>query len=851
MTGTEQTGSGGSRWQHLQALAGRANVFLPGLLAFVLPLSTSAVSGVAILILLFWLIEGRFSAKINEIIANPVVMAVAAYLAVMALGLLWSPDLWNGLDVLQGRWKIALVPVFLTAICWQYRFRYVLCFLAGLTITMGITYLAWFDLIHYADVSPTHLTRKTFHVVYNPLLAFGIYLILHQFIWGRLKPAGRFGLLCLAALMIFNMFITEGRTGQVVFFFLMGLLLFQLFSGSRWKAVAAVCLLLPMMYAGGYLLSPVFKQRIDVAITEMLNFRKNPNTSVGMRVQFSQNSLEIIRQHPLLGVGTGGFRSAYAQVNQKHTPWCVATDNPHNQYILILSMLGIPGIAALLLIFVTMFCQAWLVRDRWQRIRFAFPLFFLIIMLAESYLKVYETGFFFALFAAVLYKKKEDERLGGFCQGSKGHGREKDKEKIYWLILSYRANVAGSACSQHIDDRLPFFREQGIEPILLTGPVGEQSPDWIHYRTHSLAPSGIRFELRHFLRKQLPKRWQFKVAETILLLPVFPLYLLEKIIINMESEWSWWCLASIRGFFICRTLRPAVVYSTGGSASAHVAALLIKKGTGVKWLAETQDPLVHDQDWQRSRMVLRLYKLLEKKICQQADGFVFLVRAAMEHCQQRVQGNCRGAVVYPGSVPALFSRSYTKGRRCHFAHFGSLAGSRNLDVFFQALRRVLDEKPELASLVQVDIYGSFDGQSVRAMEQQRLEQVTVHHGAVPRKEAMAAMQQADCLLLIQNIIFFSCETIPSKVYEYLLTGQPILGLLYHNEELAAMLTEHQVVAADDVSAVAGAVAEILTAFLSPDSGAFPTDNGVERRPVRTVAAAVKELINLADRGVCS
>ena len=74
------------------------------------------------------------------------------------------------------------------------------------------------------------------------------------------------------------------------------------------------------------------------------------------------------------------------------------------------------------------------------------------------------------------------------------------------------------------------------------------------------------------------------------MLPIFPFYLLEKIIINMESEWSWCFLASLRGLLLCRQLRPEVVYSTGGSASAHVAALLIKRWTGCTWIAETQDP---------------------------------------------------------------------------------------------------------------------------------------------------------------------------------------------------------------------------------------------------------------------
>jgi O-antigen ligase len=142
---------------------------------------------------------------------------------------------------------------------------------------------------------------------------------------------------------------------------------------------------------------------VDTARQEISRFQEDPNTSVGLRLLFWQNSLEIMRAHPWFGVGTGGFESAYAQVNSVKSPLSFTTDNPHNQYVLIACMLGVPGILALLLIFVAMFRQAIRLDDRWQRLRFAFPLFFLTIMVTESYLKVYETGFFFAVFGAVLY----------------------------------------------------------------------------------------------------------------------------------------------------------------------------------------------------------------------------------------------------------------------------------------------------------------------------------------------------------------------------------------------------------------------------------------------------------------
>ncbi len=406
--------------QRFRTGAGRLNRILPALLACSLPLSTSAVSVLSLCILLLWLLEGKFTQKWQAITANPVAIAVLAYLVVLAVGLLWSPDVKAGLLVLQARWKIALLPVFLTAIDTNRRSFYIWGFLIGLTAAMLMTYLAWFGFLHYSDISQHHLTHNTFHVVYNPLLAFGIYLVMHEAVWGKVGKGLRLGLVLLAAIMTFNMFITEGRAGQLVFFVLLALFILQVLAKNRAKAVAAVCLLVPVMFYGGYRLSPVFHNRVDTARHEIARFHTDPNTSVGQRLQFWCNSWQIIRQHPILGVGTGGFQAAYADINHELSPTCVATDNPHNQYVLVAAMVGIPGIIALMMIFAVMFRQAWVSHDHWRRVRFAFPLFFLTIMLTESYLKVYETGFFFSLFAAVFYAVPQDDRQ--LISGQSGAG---------------------------------------------------------------------------------------------------------------------------------------------------------------------------------------------------------------------------------------------------------------------------------------------------------------------------------------------------------------------------------------------------------------------------------------------
>ena len=413
----------------------------------------------------------------------------------------------------------------------------------------------------------------------------------------------------------------------------------------------------------------------------------------------------------------------------------------------------------------------------------------------------------------------------------------------HWLILSYRSNIDGSACAQHIDDRLPFFEKKGIIPVLLTGPIGKRFRQRPHFRSWSVAPSGIRFELRHFLRKRFSKRWQFKTVETVLLLPVLPFYLLEKIIINLESEWSWFFLASIRGYFLCRRYRPEVIYSTGGTASAHVAARFISRATGLPWLAETQDPLVHDHDWTRSKMVRRIYEWLEREICAHAEGLIFPAQAACRNMAARTgMPNC-GKVIYPGANPAFFQKGlYEKGPRCHFAHFGTLAGSRNLVVFLKAVSTLITDKEVDRDLVRIDVYGSLDGASRKSVEETGLGDLVVDHGPLARKDALAAMEKADCLLLVQNTIFFSSETIPSKVYEYMQSGRPVLGLVYRNRELTEMLRKdgYFVAPADDAETVATEVKRIVDAFRH-DSLPCIIQSGEW-----TVAKAVDQLVVLGE-----
>jgi O-antigen ligase len=57
----------------------------------------------------------------------------------------------------------------------------------------------------------------------------------------------------------------------------------------------------------------------------------------------------VIADQPILGVGTGGFAAAYAK--KVEGTGKVATQNPHNEFLLMWAQLGIAGLALLIWLF--------------------------------------------------------------------------------------------------------------------------------------------------------------------------------------------------------------------------------------------------------------------------------------------------------------------------------------------------------------------------------------------------------------------------------------------------------------------------------------------------------------------
>lgn len=388
------------------------NSLLLILLGFFLPLSISISTLIIAVIVLFWLIDGRFLEKYKVITSHSLSYAFLAFFSVHLLGLLWTEDLQWGLHIVSKEWRLLLFPIFLTIVYQEHIKHYITSFLIALSFSEICSYLIWFKIIPpINNATIENPTPFVSHLSYNPLLAFSIYLLLHFLIFENKNS------LIFKAISVFfivtmsiNMFITGGRAGQIVFFMMIVLIAIQYFKKNIIKILLIVFIALPSVFYVAYSSSDIFHERVTLAINEAKAFKETPNTSVGLRLTFLLNSIEIIKNHPLLGVGTGDFPTEYKKINEIKTPNAYLPKQPHNMYILVLVQTGLLGFLSLLSIFYTQIKLSFQ-KNELKNIRIALPILFLVIMLSDSYLLGHYTTLFFVYFSSFLYKDFQNETL--------------------------------------------------------------------------------------------------------------------------------------------------------------------------------------------------------------------------------------------------------------------------------------------------------------------------------------------------------------------------------------------------------------------------------------------------------
>lgn len=135
-------------------------------------------------------------------------------------------------------------------------------------------------------------------------------------------------------------------------------------------------------------------------------------TSMGLRLEMWYHSITILRQHPWLGLGTGGFASAYRQ-HVAHTGR-ILTVNPHNDFLRITLENGFLGLTLMSMLYLFL----WLYFSRyplllWSRCGQIVLMTFILGSFFNSFLLDHTQSLYFAWILGLCFANVQSVQRNG------------------------------------------------------------------------------------------------------------------------------------------------------------------------------------------------------------------------------------------------------------------------------------------------------------------------------------------------------------------------------------------------------------------------------------------------------
>ena len=273
-----------------------------------------------------------------------------------------------------------------------------------------------------------------------------------------------------------------------------------------------------------------------------------------------------------------------------------------------------------------------------------------------------------------------------------------------------------------------------------------------------------------------------------------------------------------------KTHRINAILTTGPPHSTHLIGRALAKQFGLPWVADFRDPWTGIDFYAAlpmSSVARHLDARMGRRVLNEADA-VLTVGQSMQNRLQRLAPNAQMLVLENGYDPVDFPAPPPLTGPFAVTYIGNMNAARNPESLWQALTR-LDISPRE---VQVHLTGNIDPVVLRAVDDAGVAAHVTQDGYVAHAEAVRRMQGSGVQLLVINRVEGNEGILTGKLFEYLASGRPVLGIGPVAGDAARILRETgagQMFDYEDVDGIATFLREHVAAWQAstPREGATP------------------------------
>lgn len=274
-----------------------------------------------------------------------------------------------------------------------------------------------------------------------------------------------------------------------------------------------------------------------------------------------------------------------------------------------------------------------------------------------------------------------------------------------------------------------------------------------------------------------------------------------------------------------------------------------RKFPAVTWIAQFSDPWAGNP-LEHNRFAQLWAQKMEPQTLEAADYVVYnsdTSRALMMQQNPGAKPHKTAIIPHPFDASLYPARGKNRASKITLRHVGTLFENRTPEPLFVALAALFARKPELRTVVQVELIGTIDRRMLLTPAALALPAgVIVTLPGVPYTASLEAIYDADILLLIEanvtNHLFM-----PSKLSDYLGAGVPILAIIPEGpaRDTLMQIESQWVVSPADIDGISRALETVIAAVQHRDSSVHWGDGDV--RAAFSLEQVGKEYSNLIEK----
>ena len=288
-----------------------------------------------------------------------------------------------------------------------------------------------------------------------------------------------------------------------------------------------------------------------------------------------------------------------------------------------------------------------------------------------------------------------------------------------------------------------------------------------------------------------------------------------------------------------------IIISTGPPHSMHIIAMKTAEALGLPWIADFRDPwtkMFYFKHLHLSAFARKRHERLERKVLDKADAVVAVSPFVQQEFQEMTHTPV--SLITNGFDENDFAIEVKTDGYFNITHTGLFAADGNPDVLWSVLGEICREDKVFKGKLRIRLAGKTDREIIESAYAAGLADNIVDSGYVDHIKAVEEQKAATLLILPLRKEPEYRATLPGKLFEYLASGRPILGIGQQDGAMAMIIRETGtgvVFDWNDAVSIRKYIGLCWKNYLSGTS--FPRDTDISRYSRKKLTTTMAELMD--------